>query len=682
MEEVSNFSLLQSESSMTGRMSPWIERISREPAGIAANRSEIGSVLPKRSVHLERMSSCNPPPIKHLRDLPDAMRNSYRPKEASWHSPRNHQYRLRNPVMKKSYMDLSPVVTYPGENVEREQPLAARAKRNTAIFSADSMLKMMPQPDNSSIERSVVNNVSNQTEVVRWLDRIGPGVKSPAYSKLTESSTGHNTGTSSGVDSANEPIYSIGSYASHTASGLAKNLERPSFGYSEVTPFSSRIDILPTSLESATTRDGSCGDYIVPSLGDVCSSKADVKLNKDVLLSCPAATASELFQEKCDLAYLADPIKDEHATDSNNEQATDSNTPDCRAANPAQRHPAELTQTGGHKSAIPRLKSIYYHQTLKQSHSSGAAKHNAPDTKLLSLVIGHTVSSQARFILPPQDRQQTVKEYIDRRRGPKENVSSKGLEQVRVDIDRPDSGLEETLLVYQAWMRTGRGSGKSSAGILSPNSDHAGRSTGSKLDHVDGCAPRSGSGRNTNHGQHLCQRRPKCDAESVWSSTDANNDFVKVERIRLCASDIRSHSGTQKRGSRTQLLFPASPQENRRNFHRRIHREQARNGAYVDMANGSSYVTSHVTCAGPKAPGNGTHGDRRRGRSNREGELHDSAAQRSQIPVMVNDRGSEKRSVGNNNGYKQGTTSSCSKSVNKKAANARHDDLASQRPIR
>ena len=64
-------------------------------------------------------------------------------------------------------------------------------------------------------------------------------------------------------------------------------------------------------------------------------------------------------------------------------------------------------------------------------------------------------------VLPPQGRQQTFKEYIDRRRGRKEYVSSKGLQQGGMEIKRPDSGLDETLLVYQVWMRTGRRGGKS-----------------------------------------------------------------------------------------------------------------------------------------------------------------------------------------------------------------------------
>ena len=58
-------------------------------------------------------------------------------------------------------------------------------------------------------------------------------------------------------------------------------------------------------------------------------------------------------------------------------------------------------------------------------------------------------------VLPPQGRQQTFKEYIDRWCGCKEYVSSKGLQQGGMEIKRPDSGLDETLLVYQVWVRTG-----------------------------------------------------------------------------------------------------------------------------------------------------------------------------------------------------------------------------------
>ena len=100
--------------------------------------------------------------------------------------------------------------------------------------------------------------------------------------------------------------------------------------------------------------------------------------------------------------------------------------------------------------------AVKYNAPVKQSHSHGAVKYNAPETKRISPIIGNVVSSQARTILPPQGRQQTFKEYIDRRRGRKEYVSSKGLLQVGMEIDRPDSGLDETLLVYKVWVRTGR----------------------------------------------------------------------------------------------------------------------------------------------------------------------------------------------------------------------------------
>ena len=64
-------------------------------------------------------------------------------------------------------------------------------------------------------------------------------------------------------------------------------------------------------------------------------------------------------------------------------------------------------------------------------------------------------------VLPPQGRQQTFKEYIDRRHGRKEYVSSKGLQQGGMEIKRQDSGLDETLLIYQVWVRTDRRGGKS-----------------------------------------------------------------------------------------------------------------------------------------------------------------------------------------------------------------------------
>ena len=182
----------------------------------------------------------------------------------------------------------------------------------------------------------------------------------------------------------------------------------------------------------------------------IVSSYDNISLSKDALLSCPAATASELFQEKCDLAYLPVPIQEEHANDSD--------THDYRSVNPTQRkrHPTEVPPTGGYKSAIPRLTAIYSHRPVKQSHSHGAVKYNAPETKRISPIIGNVVSNQARTILPPQGRQQTFKEYIDRRRERKEYVSSKGLQQVGMEINWPDSGLDETLLVYQVWVRTSR----------------------------------------------------------------------------------------------------------------------------------------------------------------------------------------------------------------------------------
>ena len=69
---------------------------------------------------------------------------------------------------------------------------------------------------------------------------MGPCVECPAYSKLPESLTGYNTGTSSGVKSANYRISSmdVRSSPSYTAPVRPKKLECPSFDNSEVTPFS------------------------------------------------------------------------------------------------------------------------------------------------------------------------------------------------------------------------------------------------------------------------------------------------------------------------------------------------------------------------------------------------------------------------------------------------------------
>ena len=408
MEEVSSFSLHQGESVVRGRMSPWIERKSREPAGIAANRSEVGSALPKRSVP----------------DLPDSRPDSSITKEASCYSPMKHQHRPLIPVMTTSHTDLSTVVT-----------------------------------------DSAVNKVA------RWLEQIGLPVECPAYSTLPDSLTGHNTGMSS------IPPY--------TVSVRPKKLELPSFDNSEVAPFSFRTDFLPPSFDSShsSAKEPAMSGHSSATAKPRVKSSGEHQACVDVLQSSPAATPSELLQEKRDLAYLAVPMQDEHVDYSD--------TPDYRAANPSQRpqHPAKiLPPTGGYKSAIPQLKSRYPHRTVRQSQSRGAVKRGVPETKRPCPIIGGMAYYKARPTTKPQYSQHTSEEDIGRRHGRKQNVSTKDLKQSGVEIDQPDSCLEETLVMYQAWVSTGRRGGD-------------GSSTWSELEHVEGSAPRSGPGSEYNRGE-------------------------------------------------------------------------------------------------------------------------------------------------------------------------------------
>ena len=369
----------KSDSSITGRMSPWIERKSREPACTAANRSAVRSVLPTRSIRVDQEAS-----------------------------PMKQQHRSLNPIMETSHTDLPSVVT-----------------------------------------DSAVNKVA------RWLEQIGPPVEWPAYSTIPDSLTGHNTSTSS------IPPY--------TAPVCPKKIDDPSFDISEVAPFSFRTDFLPPSFDSSH----SSAKEPAMSGHSSATAKTRVKLSGehqacvDVLQSSPAATPSELLQEKRDLAYLAVPMQDEHVDYSD--------TPDYRAVHPSQRprHPAKvLPPTGGYKSAIPQLKPIYPHRTVRQSHSRGAVQRDAPETKRPCPIIGGMAYSKARPTTKPQYRQHTPEEDIGRRHERNQNVSTKYLKQCGVKIDGQDSGLEETLLAYQAWVRTGRRGGEGSAPRSGPGSEN------------------------------------------------------------------------------------------------------------------------------------------------------------------------------------------------------------------
>ena len=617
------------ESSKTERMSPWVERKSREPSAIAATPSDVGSALPKRTIHSGREGIHNPPPI----NLTDILRKSPTVKKESGHSPGEPQCRSRNPVKTTSHMDLSPMVTYAGENGDRELRLAARENGNNTIFSDDSMSKMMSQ-DDSSIENSFVHDVPNQPEVVRWLERMGPGVECPSISVLAGSSMGCKPVTSYGVKSANDRLSSMDmiSDASYTAPRpLPKKPERTSFDDNDVTPVASRTDLLPASCHSTTrAHDGSYDDYIVSSIGDVASSndsgmlddysrdqcfdvpassqddiacigasnyghweehatdRRDVSLDtfvgidshssataKQPVISSgecqkfdellltgaltelteitnklthnkngvrhnspasstashaiqqyPIATSSERFQEECDLADLAMPMQEEY------DQHTDK--PDCRAVEPLQRvrDPGEIPQNRGYKRDIPTFKSTYSNRTIGQGHSRGVVKQYAPATKRLGPNIGGIVSSKACTILTPHGQQETSEEDIGRRRGRKQCVPMKGLQQ------------ESNRRYYT----------KQETGCLRP-----------KLD----------------------QARSYFDTGPWWSSTHTNRDYA-----------------------------------------------EKRDGAHVDVPNGYSYKTNQVNHTYPKTTRNGSHVDKTRGRPNTDDRQHDTAGQFEDIEKL------------------------------------------------
>ena len=283
------------ESSKTERMSPWVERKSREPSGMATSPSEVRSALPKQIIHSERVGNANPPPIKQQCNLTDILRKSPTLKTASEHSPGDHQRRSRNPVKTTSHMDLSPMVTYAGEPVDRELSLAAREKGNATICSDDSMTKTISQ-DDSSIENSVVNNVTNQPEVVRWLDRMGPGVECPTISELAGSSTGCNTLTSYGDRFCSMDTISDASYTAPRP--LPKKPDNRSFDDNDVTPVASRTDLLHASRQRTTTaHNGSYGDYTMQSLGDLASSNDTDTLddyNRDQCFEVPALSQGDI----------------------------------------------------------------------------------------------------------------------------------------------------------------------------------------------------------------------------------------------------------------------------------------------------------------------------------------------------------------------------------------------------
>ena len=285
------------DSSKTERISPWVDRKSREPPGIATSPSEVRSALPKQRIHSGQVASTNPPPIKQQCNLTDILRKSPTLKAASGHSPGDPQRRSRNPVKTTSHMDLSPMVTYAGEPVDRELPQAAREKGNmpTTIFSDDSKSKIMSQ-DDSSIENNVVNNVTNQPEVVRWLDRMGPGVECPTISELAGSSTGCNTVTSYGDRFCSMDTISDASYTAPRP--LPKKPDNRSFDDNDVTPVASRTDLLHASRQRTTrAHNGSYGDYTMQSLGDLASSNDTDTLddyNRDQCFEVPALSQGDI----------------------------------------------------------------------------------------------------------------------------------------------------------------------------------------------------------------------------------------------------------------------------------------------------------------------------------------------------------------------------------------------------
>ena len=551
------------ESSKIERMSPWVKRKSREPSDNAMTMSsEIVSGRPtqSRSVHLDRVGIFTPPPITHLCDLTDIRRESSTVKDSPRISPEDPHHRSQNPVMSTSHTDLSPTVKYAGEYINREFPLAASAKGNrpTAIFSDESMLSLMSR-DNNSIDRSFVDVMSNRPEVARWLERMGPDVECPTISVLAGSSTICNTVTSYDRKSATDGICSIDmiSDASPTAPrSLLRHFEYPPFDDHGVTPVAPRTELSPASRQIATrTHDDSYDNCIVRSLDDVLCSNDSVTLddycgeqwygvpalskesvmsfdedsNRDYCLLAGALTELTEFSDA--LTNLVNGDRPDHAepTTAVHGSITSSGvTPNVheRHVSESLRHHAKSPQTGGYKSAIPRLRSFHY------GHIRGAFKKNALESKRLYPNIDGLVSSKARTMVTPRGRQQTFEEDIGRRCGCKQNVSTKGL---GLEIDLPDSGLEETLLDYQACVRTDRGGGKSSAGMVYPNSDRDGRSTSSKLDHVERLAPRSGSGRDSNRRDHTKQEK---DRQRTHSESQQHESKIPVRMNRRVRSDI------------------------------------------------------------------------------------------------------------------------------------------------
>ena len=472
----------------------WLERTSRPPSAIAMSPSEIGSALPNQRLHLDRVGSRNPPPITHLCDLTDIQRESSTLQETSGLSLEPPHYRSRNPAMSTSHMDLSPVVRYPGEYDDREHLLAARAKGNrpTAICSDDSMLSMTSR-DDDSIQRSFVNDVTIRPEVVRWLERMGPDVECPTISELAGSSTRCNTVRSSSIS----PMDMISDTSFTAPRQLPHHFEHPPFDDDEVTPIDSCADLLPASCQITTrTHDDSFAkESVMP---------FDEDANLDALLSGALLEITELTDTLIDITNGDIHNNAEPSTSSHESQPYSGETSNVREPQPSQpiRHIPESPRIAGYKSAIPRLTSLNSVQNIGWGDSRGVSKPDAPETKRLSPDIDETDSYKEHTIRKPQCRQQISEDTVGRRHWRKQNVSTKGLQQVGVEVDSRYSVLEDTLLSYQAWLRTG---GNSSAGIMSPNSDRDGRLTSSELDHVGRLAPLSGSGKKYNPRYHSNQ---------------------------------------------------------------------------------------------------------------------------------------------------------------------------------
>ena len=475
------------DSSNIERMSPWVERKSRGPSGTAITPSEVGSALPNQRLHLDRVGSRDPPQITHLCDLTDMQRESSTLKETSGLSLEHPHCRSRNPAMSTSHMDLSPVVRYPGEYDDREHLLAARARGNrpTAICSDDSMLSMTSR-DDDSIQRSFVNDISIRPEVVRWLERMGPDVECPTISELAGSSTRCNTVRSSSIS----PMHMISDTSFSAPRQLPHHFEHPSSDDDEVTPLASRTDSSSCQITTRTHDDSFAKESAMP---------FDEDGNIDALLSGALIEITELTDTLMDITNgdihsNAEPITAAYV--SQPYSGDTSNVGELQPSEPM-RHLSTSPRSAGHKSAIPRLTSLNSVQ-----NSRDVFKQDAPETKPLSPRFDGMVSSKERTIRKPQFRQQISEETIGRRHCRKQNVSTEGLQQGGDEIDSRYSVLEDTLLAYQAWLRTG---GNSSAGMMSPNSDRDGRSTSPELDHVGRLAPRSGSGIKYNPRYHSKQ---------------------------------------------------------------------------------------------------------------------------------------------------------------------------------